>query len=197
MSRAPSADTPTMGTSTQRTLTFAEIDRYVVAAAPSLLAAAYGQRVEASEDGAVDTAKPMVMSVIGLAADGVRCSLLLLASRDAVATVVPEAVRTSGVPPEAAVCDVLGELANLLAGRVKNDLLAHAVHAFSSTPTTMLGDEIAIPVPRSGMSAWHRFAGGDFEMFVRLDTMFDPGFELAPAEDARAVHVAEGEFVLF
>jgi CheY-specific phosphatase CheX len=181
---------------TRQTLTFAEIDNYLLTCAPELLAA-NGRKVVAQEDGSVDTAKPTVMAFIGLAAEGLRCSLLLLSSRETVETLVPDAVRQARVPPELAIRDVLGELANMMAGRVKNGLLAHGVQAFSSTPTTVFGDEVAIPAPRSGMSAWHRFAGGGVDLWVRLDTTFESGFELAPADDSRAVHAKDGELVLF
>ena len=122
------------------------------------------------------------MAVVGYAAPMVRGALLLLTARDVVATLQPPELRT-GAPSEASLRDVLGEFCNMLAGRVKNRLATRDITPLLSTPTTIFGDDLQLPAPTSGMSAWHRFSSAAGSIFVRLDATFEVEFSLPPADD--------------
>jgi chemotaxis phosphatase CheX-like protein len=185
-----------MRTLTERAQYFAEFQQYLVNAALDLFRG-YGVAVEHSMGGAdVSIQGPSVMAVIGYAAPSVRGALLLLTSRAVTATLQPIEIR-SGPPDEASLRDVLGEFSNMLIGRVKNRLVTRDVAPLLSTPTTIFGDRLELPVPTSGMSAWHRFASPVGDIFARLDATFDAEFSLGQVEKTAPVPLAEGEMILF
>jgi hypothetical protein len=181
---------------TTKALSFAEIEEYVVQCTLELFSA-HGRPVEPVEGAVAETPGPAVMSVIGFATTGIRGALLLLSPRDAVSRLVPMEFVGRPVPIEHLLRDVLGEFANMLAGRVRNRLHAHGLDPLVATPTTVLGDALRVPAPRSGLSAWHRFVGSDIDLFVRLDATFETSFALPAADEAKALPFREGEMVLF
>ena len=67
-----------------------------------------------------------------------------------------------------------------------------------ATPTTIVGDDLALPAPKSGLSAWHRFSCGAGDIFVRLDATFEADFALAPeTEETSSARLREGDMILF
>jgi CheY-specific phosphatase CheX len=184
-----------MDTLTKRAADFAEIEGYVITSVCDLFDA-YGMSVEHASVGEAELSGPSVMAVIGYASHGVRGALLLLTSPAVVTVLRPTEVEAHAVAPEDVLRDVLGEFANMLLGRVKNQLLRHALSPFVSTPTTVFGADLKLPAPRSGLSAWHTFSTPSDAIFVRFDATFEPGFSLGPAQEATGV-LAEGEMVMF
>ncbi len=180
----------------QRAQSFAEIQQYLVRAATDLFAA-HGVPVEHTFGGSAEIKGPAVMAVIGYAATAARGALLILTSRAIVTELEPEELKRAGIPAEASLRDVLGEFANMLLGRVKNKLLAHDMIPFLTTPTTVFGDELQLPAPTSGMSAWHTFATANGPLFVRFDATFDADFVLEPPDDDGDAPLAEGEMITF
>jgi CheY-specific phosphatase CheX len=174
---------------------FAEIQEYVVKGAREIFAA-FGMPVEYSPVGSLDIRGPAVMAVIGYAAGSMRGALLIVTSRDVVCALQPEEVRATFKSSEESLRDVLGEFSNMLAGRVKNQLISRRVAPLLTTPTTVFGDDLQLPVPVSGMSAWHNFRGARGNIFIRFDATFEEDFALATPPDA-APALAEGEMVLF
>jgi CheY-specific phosphatase CheX len=185
-----------MGTLAEQAGAFAEIQTYLVTAASDLFLA-YGMPVEHSFRGAADTRGQSVMAVIGYAADSVRGAVLLLTSRALVGALQPEEVRGTGLPDDVVLCDVLGEFANMLLGRVKNRLAARSLAPFMATPATFVGDDLALPAPKSGLSAWHRFACARGDIFVRLDATFEPDFALGPEVQGSTPPLVEGDMIFF
>jgi CheY-specific phosphatase CheX len=175
---------------------FAEIQSYLVAAASELFRV-HGMPVEHSFGGTADTRGQSVMAVIGFAAESVRGAVLLLTSRAVVDVLQPEEVRATGLPDDVVLCDVLGEFANMLLGRIKNQLAKRSLAPFMATPTTFVGEDLALPAPKSGLSAWHRFACAPGDIFVRLDATFDSEFALAPEVEATGPQLSEGDMMLF
>jgi hypothetical protein len=180
----------------ERAQAFAEIQEYVVKGSREVFAA-YGMPVEYSPVGALDIRGPAVMAIIGYASGNMRGALLIVTSREVVCALQPEEVRATFDSSEESLRDVLGEFANMLAGRVKNQLLSRKIAPFLSTPTTVFGDRLQLPVPTSGMSAWHNFAGASGSIFVRFDATFEAEFALASPPDPNAAPLAEGEMVIF
>ncbi len=174
--------------------TFAQIQQYLVTGTVDMFAAS-GISVEHESGGSAEVKGASVMAVTGYAGDHVRGALLILASSEVVSALEPQEVRASGAPLEASLRDVLGEFSNMLLGRVKNQLCLRAVAPLLTTPTTVIGNDLQLPVPRSGMSAWHTFTCHAGSIFVRFDATFDPDFALDP--DRKAPMVLEGEMVLF
>jgi hypothetical protein len=146
--------------------------------------------VEANVEG------PAVMAVIGYASSSMRGALLILTSREIAAELQPIAIRR-GPPSETALRDVLGEFCNMLVGRIKNRLVRRGVAPLTGTPTTVLGDRLQLPVPTSGLSAWHRFAVAAGDIHVRLDTTFELEFAMAAADNADEAPELEGDVILF
>lgn len=180
----------------RRAQSFAEIQQYLVQAASDLFGG-YGVPVEHTFGGAADVKGPAIMAVIGYAATTARGALLILTSRSIVSDLAPEEMKAANLPQEVALRDVLGEFANMLLGRVKNKLLAHDMVPLLTTPTTVFGDDLQLPAPNSGMSAWHTFTTDKGAVFVRFDATFEADFVLdPPVEDGDAV-LAEGEMIAF
>ena len=135
---------------TTKALTFAEMETYLVDCTTALLAA-YDHQVELAEGAVADNPGPSVMSVIGFATKGVRGSLLLLSPRNVVVELVPAELERAPAPMEHLLRDVLGEFANMLAGRLRNRLISHGIDLLVSMPTTVLGDDLVVPAPKSGI----------------------------------------------
>ncbi len=178
---------------TERAQNFAEIQQYLVSSALDLFNL-YGMPIEYSPGGAAEVKTSAVMAIIGYASPDVRGSLLLLTSRSVVLGLKPSEVQS--VPDEEVLRDVLGEFANMLLGRVKNQLSARKVEPLISTPTTVFGDYVVLPVPTSGVSAWHTFESKRGPIFARFDATFELGFSLAPAVEGKPP-LAEGEVLFF
>lgn len=185
-----------MRTLVEQAQAFAQVQVYLVQGATDLFAH-YGVRVQHSlGSAAAEIRGPAVMAVIGYGAPTVRGALLFLTSRDVVAELQPRELRTE-VPTEDLLRDVLGEFCNMAIGRVKNQLVGHAIAPLVSTPTTIFGNDLRLPAPMSGMSAWHRFASTPGDIFVRLDAAFDAEFVLGAAGSDSSPSMPEGDMVLF
>jgi CheY-specific phosphatase CheX len=174
--------------------TFAQIQEYLVKGTVDLFGA-YGISVEHETGGSAEVKGASVMAITGYAGDHVRGALLILASCDVVTAIEPKELHGTGLPAEALLRDVLGEFSNMLLGRVKNQLCLRSVAPLLTQPTTVLGHDLQLPVPRSGMSAWHTFTCRAGSIFVRFDATFEPDFALDP--DRKPPVVLEGEMVLF
>ncbi len=186
-----------MSTLKDQAETFVELRECLVAASHELFDA-YGMKTQYSPGGAIDPWSDAVMAVIGYAAEGLRGAVVLITAPHVVEQLRPEVLRLgSDVGSDLALRDVLGEFANMLIGRVKNKLLARGLAPLLATPTTFSGSEIQLPVPRSGMSAWHRFSSEAGEIYVRLDATLDANFILPPRQEHVVPPLAEGEMVMF
>lgn len=174
---------------------FVQLEAYVLECVQELFAA-YDRPLE-PEHGEVDPSASAVISVIGFAATGMRGSLLLLTPRATIPGLIPSELRALGPLHDRELRDLLGEFTNMLAGRVKNQLLAHGVEPMVSTPTTILGHALQVP-PSDGVGCtWYHFRHETSLLHVRLDATFEDAFELAPADAALAPEVREGEMLLF
>jgi CheY-specific phosphatase CheX len=185
-----------MRTLTQQGRDFAELQDFVVKEALELFEG-YGLRVEYAVDApAADIGGPSVMAVIGYAATTLRGALLLLTSRAVAAAIRPIEIRNEP-PTEELLRDVLGEFCNMLLGRLKNRLVSRGVTPLMSTPTTIFGSDLKLPVPTSGVSAWLRFSSTAGDIYARLDATFEPDFMLGPEDASAAPLPAKGETILF
>jgi hypothetical protein len=162
------------------------------------LFAAYGVPVSYSPGGSIDTRPRTVMATIGYATEGLRGALVLVASQATVATLQPDVLRFTGAAgSELTLRDVLGEFANMLTGRMKNKLLRRGMAPMIGTPASIVGEDLELPAPRSGVSAWQRYSGATGEIFIRLDATLEVDFALGLSAEDAAPPMAEGEMVLF
>jgi CheY-specific phosphatase CheX len=182
---------------TARAIDFAEVQLYLVEAATRLFEE-HGVPVQhVVGDDPARMPGSAVMAVVGYASPVVKGAVLMLAPRALVEALVPDELRRRPVGAEVALRDVLGEFTNMLAGRVKNQLVAHDVAPMLAPPTTVFGDDLQLPTPVSGLSAWHRFSTSNGDLFIRFDAAFDAAFSLAPADSNKAPVVREGEMVMW
>lgn len=157
----------------------------------SALFAAYGIDVDlVSEEATFEQEGDVIVAAIGFGGEHLRGSIVIVSGTTSV-----ERCRSwlAGPQNTADVSDVLGELANLVLGRVKGRLLDNGVTVLMSTPTVARGSDLMIaPGTRRG---WMTFRGDGFRLVLRVDAAFDDDFmfERAPAEPI----ASPGDVVLF
>ncbi len=78
------------------------------------------------------------------------------------------------------VCDSLGELANMILGGLKSRLISRGLTIYLSLPTTAMVRQLRL-APSEGCSRWVTFRGPHGELKIRVDAVFEDGFELAQA----------------
>lgn len=112
-----------------------------------------------------------VVAVIGFAAPQARGALVLGAS---VSSASRWLTAIAGSDVEASASDVLGEIANMLLGRLKSKLSDKGLLILMSTPTAAQG--AAVEIAPNETSSWLAFSGDGWDLAVRVDAEFDEGF---------------------
>jgi chemotaxis protein CheX len=112
-----------------------------------------------------------VVAVIGYAASDVRGALVLAAP---IASAFFWRATMAGAEVSADACDVLGEIANMLLGRLKGRLSAQGLQVLMTTPTAAQG--AAVEIAPSETSKWMAFHGDHWDLAVRVDAAFDTDF---------------------
>jgi CheY-specific phosphatase CheX len=133
----------------------------------------------------------IVMAIIGFAGEHMRGSLVITAKASSV-----EAWRGpfGNIEASADVRDILGELTNMVLGRLKGKLLAEGLPILMSTPTTARGP--AVMLARSGRPEEQlTFAGEGWSISARVDAAFDEAFGLQ--EEPTAIAAEAGDVMLF
>jgi CheY-specific phosphatase CheX len=152
--------------------------------------AGYGLEVGRAASARVTSANDdqSVVAVIGYAGDSVSGAVTLVAPEWA----VREWLEAIGVG-DCDVLDTVGEFSNMLLGRLKAKLLREGVTVMAATPTTTPRNQIQLS---TGPTRWAAFDGPGWQVTLRLDAAFEPGFELSGS--AQAEEPAEaGETILF
>ena len=129
-----------------------------------------------------------VVAVINYAGDAVSGAVTLVAPEWA----VREWLEAIGVA-DCDVLDTVGEFSNMLLGRLKAKLLREGVTVMAATPTTTPRNQIQLS---TGPARWAAFDGPGWQVTLRLDAAFEPGFELQAAGEAQEPAEA-GEAILF
>jgi CheY-specific phosphatase CheX len=121
-----------------------------------------------------------VVGSIGFVGKAMRGSLTLAATPDVWEKFAPKELELAADRPIALtmLCDMVGELGNLLLGRFRNRLLRCGVEIASATPTAVYGRLGQVQCLRSKQSAWLAFRAPAGELYVRLDASFDDSFSL-------------------
>lgn len=170
--------------------------QHEVASASTELFAAYGVALTAlpQPEAAVVGDGEGVASIIGYTGEHVRGALVLFAERPFAESLQPDVAQAG----DDALRDVFGEFANMLLGRVKNQLLRRAVVLQMATPTTSFGRDLRILAPKVGSSAWHAFESVSGRVFVRFDVTMEPGFVLGePVVEPGEAPAVEGDLMMF
>jgi hypothetical protein len=141
------------------------------------------------------TDEEVVIASIGFAAHGARGGLVLFATRASAVAARPSGIEGAD---EVVDCDVIGELANMLLGSLKNQLLHRGVVLMLGTPMTTIARMarvIASNEPTSSTWFGVDFTGG--RILVRLDACFEPGFEVVVGPDSVRSAGVEGDMLFF
>jgi CheY-specific phosphatase CheX len=156
------------------------------------LFAGYDVAVEPSKAAAAPTtgSEQSGVAVIGYAGEAVRGALILMASE----STVRSWMETVGVE-DGEILDTLGEFSNMLLGRLKGRLLREGMSILAATPTTAMGAGLRLSAPPA-QSGWCAFDGPGWQVKVRLDATFDPGFELPVRREVQG-HAEAGDAILF
>jgi hypothetical protein len=154
----------------------------------------YGASVTPTSDDSAPTLESSVMATIGFATeDGSRGNLVLVSTRELIAVVQPP---DGDSHTDEVVCDILGELSNMLLGRLKNALLPRGVTLMLGTPTTAIALKLWLSAPLTP-SGWLAFDVGGHVFHVRFSASFSDSFELLDEVENEAPALAEGEMILF
>lgn len=139
--------------------------------------------------------RPSVVAILGYTGNTIQGSLVLQATRTAVAGLVPAEMRDIAQGCDDLLRDHLGELANQLLGRVKNCLLEQGVVVAMATPTTAVGRDLSFGSCSGDVSPEFAISWVGGRLLVRLDATIsdDPVF----ATEDISSGLSEGELVMF
>lgn len=147
------------------------------------------------QDGSVFEDRPSVVAILGYTGQVMQGALVLHATREAVAALVPAEMREMAQGCDDLLRDQLGELANQLLGRVKNSMLGMGVVLSMSTPTTAVGRDIRFGSSSGDVTPEYAISWAGGSLLVRLDATIseDPVFV---TEDMSS-GLSEGELTMF
>lgn len=130
-----------------------------------------------------------MLGSIGFGGAEMRGSIVLVGERTVWKKLAPPEV---GSLPDGLLCDLVGELCNILVGSFRNQLLRHGIELACGTPTAAYG-HISLPrLPKSSalQVASHRIDLSGGSVYLRTDILFGDHFvfpestdRIAPAQD--------------
>lgn len=127
----------------------------------------------------------LLCGVIGFTGDKIRGTCIL--------AMTEEPLRGSS-PEGGAERDWISELANQLAGRIKNKLLAHGAEVYITIPVVLRGEHLA-PLPRHELEPNSFLAlGGAVYVWVEVEATGDDALSIDPVQDTGIV---EGDSLFF
>jgi CheY-specific phosphatase CheX len=135
------------------------------------------------------------VGVIGFTSPSVRGTLVLATTTGLVTLTIPELVGRP-IPLRDRVRDWLGELSNLVLGRVKVDLSRYGVAVGLATPVTFTGEHLRLGAVQASRTRSWDFSSPHGDVRAWLEAELEPGLELAPVPDL-APDLASGEPILF
>jgi CheY-specific phosphatase CheX len=164
--------------------------------ATSIVAVFEGYELDVTE-GATDapasdaSREDVVVAIIGFASEHMRGSLVMTARASSIE-------RWRGpfgeISETADLRDILGELANMVLGRLKGKLLREGLPILMSTPTTARGAAVML-APSGGPQEQLSFAGDRWNLSARVDAVFDIEFGLK--EEPTVIAAEAGDVMLF
>ena len=159
------------------------LDDLIAECTPVLLDA-YGHTTSHRKGAGSEDVRLALSAVIGFTGDNARGTLLIGLNQGLIDQTNP----TGG-----AARDWVSELANMLLGRMKNQLLRYGVEVYVTTPLVLRGEHIA-PVSSGSDLAPHRFDAEHGTLLVWLDAKVDDGLRVSASHEAPPT---EGDAFLF
>ncbi|MEO8878692.1 MAG: chemotaxis protein CheX [Polyangiaceae bacterium] len=179
--RRPTSTRPESTTAIQKDLELSAIELFQ----------AYGlQGTRASSAMLPADGSETVVAVIGFAAQHARGALVLSAT---VSSASHWLKAIAGPEVTASACDVIGEIANMLLGRLKSKLAEKGLNVLMSTPTA--GQGAVAEIAPNGTSSWMAFQGEGWGLAVRVDVEFDESFRWQ--ETLATSPAAPGDLMIF
>jgi len=151
----------------------------------------YKVTAKAEKGDASSVDEDVVVAVIGFAGDHLRGSLVLTAG---VGSIEQWKQPFGAVDENTDACDMLGELANMVLGRLKGKLLGEGLPILMSTPTSARGPSVVL-MRTDRPEQQLEFNGEGWRLSARVDAAFDDGFGLQ--EEPTVVAAAAGDVLLF
>jgi chemotaxis protein CheX len=134
------------------------------------------------------------VTVIGFYGDGMRGALGLGIDRRIIVRMLEQYADSAAIPVSAE--DFVGETANQLLGRVKNQLLMYGLDFGIALPMVLRGIEVHLA--KSATEVWpYHFAAHDGSITVWFDARMEPGLVLERVESADDMVAREGEVTMF
>jgi CheY-specific phosphatase CheX len=135
------------------------------------------------------------VGIIGFNGDLLRGTLVIATSTELVERTCPGA-GDRAVPPKDRARDWIGEMSNLVLGRIKVAFARRGVALGLSTPVALTGEHIRLgAVKKSRTHAWD-FGSPEGKVRAWLEVDFEPGVQLGPEADSPP-ELAAGDPVLF
>lgn len=136
--------------------------------------------------------EPLVAASIGYTGESIRGSLVFLTTARVARTWAADCELD-----EEALCDIVGEFANMLLGRLKNRILPYGVTLSIALPISAIGTDLRVLSSPGGASFWQSFRGDAGDVHVRLDLTLDAGFAMYATTQLEAPAATEGDVLLF
>ena len=135
-----------------------------------------------------------VLASLGFAGDHFRGNVIIASTLAAAKPLCPPIL---GELDDATVCDMFGEVGNMLLGRLKNEILHLGVTLHIGLPTTALVPPGRLAPPRDGAS-WNVFHLPGGPVFIRLAATFEMAFEIKRDDDEKTAPIGvEGDLFFF
>ena len=108
----------------------------------------------------------------------------------------PQDILGQSDPARVGARDWVGELANQLAGRLKNRLLARSVEVSYSTPVILRGEQLSLESNGPVETVWFRSKMGS-QVGFWIDLDLADRFQMSEETDEEKAGLPEGDFLLF
>jgi hypothetical protein len=167
----------------------AELERILAATAEEMIVHESSHR-EGTMSGA--TEDEFVVATISFSAEHARGCLTIIGLRKVIAHFQPVGLELA---PDLAVCDVMAELANMLLGRLKNQLLVRGVGVRLSLPKTGIARNMR--PSEDAFSDCQEVSFEDGRIFMRLSASFDDDFSFPAQIRTSQAPLAEGHLLYF
>jgi CheY-specific phosphatase CheX len=152
----------------------ANIEALLLPATRDLLQAAGGERVAPPP---IDRHEA-ILSSIGFGGADMNGALALVTVEPTVRSLVA-AVFGAPADTDALLCDMVGELSNMLLGRYRSTLLRTGIEILPATPITIRASGADVHLASGKHVSWHAFSTDAGNFWLRLDVSFREGFDLA------------------
>ena len=118
-----------------------------------------------------------IVATLGFAGADISGAVVLVGLEPTVRTLVASIFETQPAS-EALLCDMLGELSNLIVGKYRATLLKVGVEILPATPISLRASDVDMKWA-GGSSPWHAFTTDGGPFWIRLDLRFRDHFDLS------------------